>query len=176
MSTPSEPVKGALIIALMICDGFDWDQAVMNLKDNIGPIECKSELFNFDFTNYYEKEMGKGILRGFILFRHLVGQGELGKIKLATNETEKAYIKEGKRRVNIDPGILTANRFVLATGKDAPQRIYLGNGIFADLTLSFQSGEFLKHPWTYPDYTDSRTIDFLSVSRKYYLSKLKSLK
>jgi len=176
MSIASEPAEGALIIALLISKGFDYKKVAQSLIQGNGPIENESELFNFDYTDYYNKEMGNKIERRFILFHHLISQGELSKIKLATNQIEKMHLNDGNRMINIDPGILTANRFVLATGKDAPHRIYLGSGIFADLTLVFQSGEFLKHPWTYPEYADYRTVDFLFKSRKYYLSKLKTQK
>jgi len=174
MSRPNSPAKSALIVALMISKGFDPEKAISDLKENFGKIEEASALFDFEYTDYYNGEMGDGIQRGFTLFKNLVKQGDLAEIKMITNKIEKKYSINNRRRVNLDPGILSSSRFVLATGKDAPHRIYLKNGIFADLTLVFQSGAFLSQPWTYPDYSDEKSLEFLSKCRKIYLSKLKA--
>ena len=70
--------------------------------------------------------------------------------------------------VNIDPGYLLHERFVLATGKNYSHRIYIGKGIYADLTLMYTKGKFEPLPWTYPDYASENIIDFLEKVRKKY--------
>jgi hypothetical protein len=75
--------------------------------------------------------------------------------------------------VNIDPGYLLPERLVLATGKNFTHRIYIGQGIYADLTLIFQKGAFRTLPWTYPDYADRCLIDFLTLVRNKYMLDLK---
>jgi hypothetical protein len=76
----------------------------------------------------------------------------LAAVKLATNAVENEYAENGRRRFNLDPGYLTRERLVLATGKNFVHRIYLGQGIFADLTLIYRKGRFEALPWTFPDY------------------------
>jgi hypothetical protein len=127
----------------------------------------------FDFTSYYETEMGAPLYRRLLTFEKPVPQDQLVRIKLYTNELEMQYMKDGKRRINADPGILSHERFVLATGKNFTHRIYLNNGIFADLTLIFTQGRFQELPWTYPDYKDKNILSFLEKVRSKYLIDLK---
>jgi len=174
MSQPQTPEKGALVIALMISDGFDKRPAMDLMEKEFGPIELKSDQYPFEFTSYYEKEMGPDIRRMFVLFNKLSDQGELADFKLKTNEIEKKYLEGESRQINIDPGILLAGSFILATGKQAPHRIYLRDGIYGELTLKYESGQFCPQSWTYPDYRDSRTTDFLQSARKYYLQARKA--
>ena len=89
--------------------------------------------------------------------------------KLITNGLEEQWIKGASRQVNIDPGYLVASRFVLASGKDFTHRIYVGQGIYADLTLVYTKDQFQPLPWTYPDYQSQPVQDFLIKVRKKYL-------
>jgi hypothetical protein len=98
----------------------------------------------------------------------LIGQDQLADIKLVTNALEQARAADGRRRVNIDPGYLLLERFVLATGKNYSHRIYLGRGIYADLTLIYRQGAFRALPWTYPDYGGQPIGHFLHVVRRKY--------
>lgn len=173
MSTPRLPEKAALIAALMLSRDLDRNGPLERLKQKYGPVAILSDPFEFEFTSYYDKEMGEGIIRCFCVFENLVEQDSLTQTKLNTNEIEKEFLHNGNRSVNIDPGLLTANRLVLATGKQAPHRIYLGQKIFADLTLLYESGHFIPMKWTYPDYQAIQTLDFLNEARKYYLNKIK---
>jgi hypothetical protein len=97
----------------------------------------------------------------------------LSSVKHKTNQIEKKFSTHGKRRINIDPGYITHERFVLATGKNYTHRIYVGNGIFADLTLIYQRGGFQTLPWTYPDYAKENIRSFLTRVRKKYTIDIK---
>jgi hypothetical protein len=68
--------------------------------------------------------------------------------------------------------LMTLGNFVLATGKDNAHRIYLREGIFADLTLIFQGGTYRPLAWTYPDYADNGLIGILNRLRQDYKCKL----
>jgi hypothetical protein len=92
---------------------------------------------------------------------------------LATNQIEDHYAHKGRRRVNIDPGYMLRERFVLASGKNFSHRIYIGEGIYADLTLIYQKGSFKKLPWTYPDYSDNGMLKFLEKVRNKYILDVK---
>ena len=54
----------------------------------------------------------------------------------------------------LHPGVLALGKFLLATTKDQAHRVYLRDGIFAEVTLRFQDGAFRPWPWTYADYRE----------------------
>jgi hypothetical protein len=175
MSLPRSPKPAKLIAGFFLQDKALAADVACDLRERLGSVDMISDWLDFDFTTYYEKEMGAPLYRRLIVFKTLVAQSQLAAIKQMTNRLENNYQRQGQRRVNIDPGYLTAERFVLASGKNFTHRIYLGQGIFADLTLIYQKGDFQALPWTYPDYAARRLIDFLSLVRNKYMLDLKRL-
>ncbi len=139
-------------------------------------IDFQSEIFYFDFTDYYEKEFGKNILRYWISFEPNHSIEQLWKIKLLTNIIEKNLFsdKEGLRKVNIDPGYVDAAKLVLFTTKNYSHRIYLAEGIYAENTLMFFNQKFHPFNWTYPDYKLKESIDFFSTVRQKLVSSKNS--
>jgi hypothetical protein len=113
--------------------------------------------------------MGSPLFRRVFAFKPLISQSDLSAFKLATNKIEDYYSHQGRRRVNIDPGYMLRERFVLASGKNFSHRIYIGAGIYADLTLIYEKGSFKKLPWTYPDYSDGGMLKFLEQVRNKYI-------
>ena len=75
--------------------------------------------------------------------------------------------------VNLDPGYMLLERFVLASGKNFSHRIYIGRRIYADLTLIYTKGRFQTLPWTYPDYAEQNMLTYLEQVRKKYVADLK---
>lgn len=173
MSIPQSPKPAKLVIGLFMKEKRLFDPVARELAEKFGPIDMVSSWFPFDYTIYYEPEMGTPLFRRLLAFKPLIKQGELARIKLMTNDLEQKYSKNSRRRVNIDPGYLVHERFVLATGKNYTHRIYIGRGIYADLTLIYQKGEFQKLPWTYPDYADKKMLTFLEMVRNKYMADLK---
>ncbi|MEJ2715823.1 MAG: DUF4416 family protein [Deltaproteobacteria bacterium] len=173
MSVPQIPDPAGLVMSVLASVRDRVEAATAMLVRRIGPVEKVVGPFAFDFTSYYDSEMGPGIQRWLWLFSHLVDRGELARIKLVTNEIESSFLVEGKRTFNLDPGLLTLENFVLATGKNRAHRIYLGDGIFADLTLVFREGTYRPLPWTYPDYADPELIMMLNELRESYKCKLR---
>jgi len=141
---------------------------------SFGPLDLVSVWMPFDYTTYYEPEMGAPLVRRMLAFKKLIQQSELPAIKLTTNRLEATYSQRGKRRVNIDPGYLLFERLVLASGKNFSHRIYIGQGIYADLTLIYRRGAFEKLPWTYPDYADQPMQTVLQQVRSKYALDLKA--
>jgi hypothetical protein len=176
LSVPQPPKPAKLVVGFFLNDTSLAAAIVRQLQDRLGALEMVSPWLPFDFTSYYEKEMGTPLYRRLVVFKPLIEQTRLVAIKRMTNALEMDYQREERRRVNIDPGYLLPERFVLATGKNFTHRIYLGEGIYADLTLIFQKGAFRSLPWTYPDYADRRLIDFLTLVRNKYRLDLKRLK
>ena len=143
------------------------------LAEKFGAIDMVSSWFPFDLTEYYRHEMGAPLFRRVLTFKELIDQSALSEIKIQTNTIEEKHVKKGKRRVNIDPGYMIHERFVLATGKNFTHRIYIGRGIYADLTLIYQKGKFQRLPWTYPDYTEKKMLGFLKLVRDKYMADLR---
>ncbi len=176
MSIPRTPPKAKLAVGLFMRDKDLAAPFARELERLFGPVDLVGRWIPFDLTDYYGKEMGGELFRRLFSFGKLVGQDELADIKTRTNELEAKYLLDGNRRVNADPGILTLERFVLATGKNFAHRIYLKNGIFADLTLIYTKAGFRELPWTYPDYRDERLRSFLEKAREKYVLDLKKEK
>jgi len=174
MSQPKPPQPAKLVISVFVNDKRLLGTIVSRLAKLFGTIEVMSPLIAFDFTDYYEPEMGPGLVRRMIAFKPLIAQDTLSTIKLKTNILENEFSKDARRNVNIDPGYLVRERFVLATGKNFTHRIYIGNNIYADLTLIFQKGEFRSLPWTYPDYKEKNMLAFLYRVRNKYIIDLGS--
>jgi hypothetical protein len=166
MSQPREPSPAKLVIRFLFSDSGTQRQALDALVLDFGPMDFLSMSGAFPYTTYYDSEMGRGIRRQTAGFLNPVAYGSLPDIKLRTNEIESALSRDGKRRVNIDPGLLSQERFVLATGKDFTHRVYLRDGIYADLTLIYQNGAYRPLPWTYPDYREPEFLHYLEVLRK----------
>jgi len=173
MSHPNEPDHVKLISSLFSPEKEIIDTIVRRLEGIFGPTDWIGPEQLFDRTRYYAGEMGWPLHRRFISFENLIPPDQLVEIKLKTNAIEQQYLIDGNRRVNIDPGYISPERLVLATGKNYTHRIYLSQGIFADLTLIFQKGCFRPLEWTYPDYADPETIGFFNGVRKRYLIQLR---
>ncbi len=117
-----------------------------------GDPDYVSEILPFDYTNYYAAEMGQSLVRRFVAFDRLIRPEELPAVKLETNALEGRLSEGGARRVNIDPGYVAKQHFILATGKGFSHRPYIGQGIYADLTLVYRKETYRPLEWTYPDY------------------------
>jgi hypothetical protein len=95
---------------------------------------------------------------------------------MVTNELERRFSEGGRRRVNIDPGLISRGHLVLATGKGQAHRPYLRDGVYADLTLVYRDESFRPLAWTYPDYADGKVREMFGRIRKKYLLQLKDHK
>jgi hypothetical protein len=174
MSTPQAPKPAKLVIGLIMKDKALFEPLGAKLSAAFGSVDTISSWLPFDYTTYYEPEMGTPLFRRLLTFKKLIEQDALSGIKLKTNRLEHTFSQSGRRRVNIDPGYLLYERFVLASGKNFSHRIYIGSGIYADLTLIYQRGRFERLPWTYPDYADDPILAFLTQVRNKYAVDLKA--
>jgi hypothetical protein len=174
MSIPQIPKPAKLVIGVFTKNIKIIEHLALELSSQFGRIDLVSSWMDFNYTNYYQPEMGSPLARRMFAFKRLIEQTELANIKMATNQLEQAYLTAGKRQINVDPGYMLQERFVLASGKNFSHRVYIGLGVYADLTLMYQKGSFQKLPWTYPDYADPAMICFLDQVRRKYILDLKS--
>ena len=176
MSSPHKPDRVKLISSLFSPEKGVIDTVIEQMSEIYGPIDWSSPEMFFDRTKYYAKEMGWPLHRRFVSFKELIPPETLVKVKLTTNEIENEYLTRGSRRINIDPGYISPERLILATGKNYIHRVYLGRGIYADLTLIFKRGSFRPLEWTYRDYSDPEMIEYLNELRKTYMENLREIK
>lgn len=152
MGTPTKPERGTLFCGLLYAEEGDFWNALLLLQSAYGEFLFYSPPLPWEFSTYYQKEMGGNLKRRYLFFQDPIELDRLADIKLSTNEMEKKLSEGDKRRVNIDPGYLTEAKVVLASTKDYSHRIYLGKGIFAEVTLIYRNGQFQPHINTYRDY------------------------
>jgi hypothetical protein len=175
VSILTSPKAVKLVMSFLFAEGKNFAAAITAAEQIYGPVDFLSEPLPFDFTAYYEPEMGRVLWRRLSGFGPLIAPEQLPEIKIRTNALESRFLNEREgRTVNIDPGYLAASKFILATGKDYSHRIYLGQGIYGDLTLWFQKGAFTPLPWTYPDYASQPLIGLIHLLRRRYLWQLKN--
>lgn len=166
MSRRRVPPPAALVVSVIYREEAVFSGALSCLCARFGRAGRVSDPFPFDRTDYYEREMGKGLVRRFVVFEEEVPRDSLAAAKIACEEIEGRLAARGLRRANIDPGLLTDENFVLATGKNYSHRVYLGCGVFADLALVFRDGDYRPLPWTYPDYAGDEIRAFLRAVRE----------
>lgn len=152
------------------------------LIKRFGPVDLESNIQSFDFTNYYEKELGKGLIQKLFSFESLIKREKLPEIKKLTNDIEINLTKKkditkdissSKRKINLDPGYISLDKFILASTKNGPSRIYLNNGIYAETTLRFINKSFVPCEYTYPNYKTEEYIIFLNKVRQRYKLQLR---
>jgi hypothetical protein len=159
---------------------LDWARA--QAAAAWGPVVLASEPFDFRETDYYAPTMGTGLKKVFWTFVRPFDPGELAGLKRLANRWEEeltAAAQRGEildntgnpitdaRPLNLDPGYLTTAKLVLASTKDHAHRIYLRDGIFAEITLFFRHGRWEHHEWTFPDYRRADYQQFFSQARDY---------
>lgn len=171
---PFTPVK--LICGLISGREDAFRMGEERLVERFGPVDFKSPIFPFAGTDYYEKEMGPALKRGFLSFERLVPPEDLSAIKLYTNALEReigAALATEYRILNLDPGILTSSALIMATAKNFAHRVPLSGGIYAHLELLFLKSGVKTLDWTYPDFRADNYWKFFLDVRKTYLSQIK---
>ncbi len=176
MSKPKPPQPVKLVVSVITGDSALFDTVCERLVERFGEIDYTSETLPFDFTDYYEKELGKDLFRHIISFKDLISPDRLSQIKRYTNDLEDHFLKgRGNRSVNIDPGYIALCHFVLASCKGFAHRPYLADGVYADLTLVFRKKTFRALEWTFPDYASKELIHILNGLRSDYHELLKEM-
>lgn len=169
--TLPKPVK--LLVGLISGDTMLMDKAAALLARHYGPIDFESDTVDFNFTDYYNEEMGEGLKRKFMSFGRLISPDNACRIKILTNKIEKRLGHNGRRRINIDPGYIALSKLVLFTTKDFYHRLYLGKGIYAEVTLQYKDKAFKPFEWSYPDYKAVEHIRFFNKIRDRYAEQIK---
>ncbi|MBP8304485.1 MAG: DUF4416 family protein [Phycisphaerae bacterium] len=179
MWSTKEPRPARLIVGMLAPDERCLKAAAESLAAALGPADLASEVWPFDQTRYYADEIGPAILRQFISMETLVDPGRLASVKHLTNRIEQDLAASlglpVPRPVNLDPGLIEASKLVLATTKNYSHRIYIGDRMYAEVTLVYDRGCWCPMPHTYPDYRLACYHAFFSKVRARLVEQLRGL-
>jgi len=165
---PAPHKKIKLIMGFIFKDEWALEQAETLISRRFGPIDFRSGIVDFPYTDYYSKELGLNLKRKFISLTRLISPENIYLVKLRTCKIEKKLSISGRRTVNIDPGYMAEGKLVLLTTKDHSHRVYLRNGVYAESTLKFHGGTFVPWETTYPDYGSAAYVDIFKQIRNLY--------
>lgn len=175
MSLPSRPLPVKPFVSLIFAQPELETTVFQELAGLLGPPDLISGWLKFHQTRYYNPEMGENLQRRLAFFLHLADPADLCRWKTFTNALEGRLSLAGRRLVNLDPGYLARERLVLATGKNFTHRLYLGAGLYGEVTLVYQKGGWQPLPWTYPDYAGPELRQFFGRARQKYLWQLRQI-
>jgi hypothetical protein len=164
---------GKLVCGIIAAEDAHFERAEAALGALYGPIDLRSGRFPFDFSDYYEPQMGPDLRRGFLSFAGLVPPESLSGIKVRTNALEEEIrlaLGSARRVVNLDPGMIMAAALIMATAKDFSHRVPLQDGIYGHLEFLFRKDGIRLLEWTYPDFRDGRYNPFFLEARKRLLA------
>ncbi len=146
------------------------------LEESFGPIDYKGQFWPFAGTDYYQDEFGTLLERGFVAFRGAFGPEKLPMLKHKAARLEHSWAQNGKRIFNLDIGYMDPDKVVLASFKRGPNKIFLGDGVYADMVLRYTEGRFEPLPWTFSDFHDGRYQKSLLSIRQKLKSELRKFR
>jgi hypothetical protein len=173
MAEPQLPDPVKLLVAIIWADAEARESAISLMTASWGEIDFIGPDRPFDATTYYVPEMGPTLHRRLVSFASLLAPESIREAKLRCNKIETEMAREGRRSVNLDVGYLDHNKLVLASAKNAGQKIHLGVGIYADLVARYKAGRYQPFEWTFPDFKDGRYDDELAAIRERYRQQLR---
>ena len=126
-------------------------------------------------SNLWEEQWGQEWLN----------QGLFSQTPLSQTPLSKGFdISEGtkgdnpdrtiQRPINIDPGYISMTKLVLASTKNREHRLYLRDGIYAEVTLAFRDQCWQPMGWTYADYQRDDVLEFLTQGRQWFTKQVAS--
>ena len=160
---------------------FDFVESPYYLRTMLVPQPPESKPSGSQHDRSQHDQPPRALRKQMALFAAPYDPAELAADKLQSNRWERAWTEEltlsqddSKRLINIDPGYLSMTKLVLASTKNREHRIYLRDGIYAEVTLAFRDQAWTSMPWTYADYQRPDVLEFLKLARKGFTSNLAS--
>lgn len=169
MAAARDPAPVQLFVAVLANPAVQPAGIRAALERELGAVDLAAGPWPHTFTDYYRDQMGANLLRSFFAFEKLFDPADLADVKLRTNDMEKAFTAGGvgavARPVNLDPGYVNEGKVVLASMKDFSHRVYLRRGVFGEVTLYYEGGQWRDRPWTFPDYRTEPYKEFFQRVR-----------
>lgn len=149
-----------------------WDRVAVQLS----PIALISSAFPFTESSYYRASMGDQLKKQFAILSNWYDPAKLATHKLMSHDWESDVAEcipfDVERPLNIDPGYMSMTKLVLASTKNREHRVYLRDGIYAEVTLAFRDQQWQHLPWTYPDYQRQDFRVFFHEARKHLAKEI----
>ena len=162
-----EPVVRLCAIITRFDEAREW--AIDRIERTWGPVASESPAIPFEAGRFYSDAMGRDLTKVIVAVEAFADPAGLADWKHETNAWESEYAKlsdhDVKRPLNMDSGYLSQAKLVLATTKDRDHRIYLRDGIFAEVTLNYVGKRWIHHRWSYPSYRTEGIADFAMQCR-----------
>lgn len=156
------------------------DQAIEHIAADWGKPVIVSPELDFESGGFYTETMGADLKKRLVAFEGFVDPAELADWKCQTNcweeELAAEFSPQESRPLNLDPGYMSQAKLVLATIKDRDHRVYLRDGIFAEVTLTYVGKAWRHHRWSYPSYRTDEVAQFASECRTKLRKHLKETK
>jgi hypothetical protein len=164
--------EAVLFVGSLFSSSEVFASVIPVLRERFGESFYQSPSLAWNYSSYYDEELGVPLFRNFLFFDTVVDPLCLADAKRATSKMEEEFSTNGKRRINLDPGYLTLAKVVLASGKNYSHRICLARGIFCELELFYEKGRFNPLPYTYFDYRDKAFMKIFTDARTLFKKKL----
>jgi hypothetical protein len=177
MGIEREFQKVKLFSGFIYRDDVTYREIKERLVSLYSPIDLESDVFDFfNFTTYYNNEMGAPLFRRFVSFKTLIQPERLPDIKLSANRIEIETAVNGNRTINLDPGFVSDANVIIATTKNYYHRVPLTKGIYAHMEYVIIGKDIRTMEWTYPDYKSPGYMDFFQRLVFLYKQDLKSMR
>ena len=173
MSIAADPEPVLVMVSILQGTGSSLEPAERKLEKLFGPVGLRSDPFPFDLTDYYSEEMGGELQRVWLAFSRLQYADRLPQWKLDCSVLEEEYSSGGSRVLNLDPGYLDHGKLVLASFKAAPDKIYMGSGVYAHTCMRYRFGGFQAPDHSFPDFAAGIFESYMRDSKMYYGSLLR---
>lgn len=168
MSGPDKVLPVLPVVSVISRTPDSLSGVLPELEGHFGQVLLKGGPFPFDMSTYYQAEMGSGLERNWLCFSNLGDPSELPGWKLFCFGIEEAMVHGKARTVNLDPGYLDHGKLVLASFKPAPDKIYMGRGVWAHTCLRYRFGDFHGPDHSFPDFIDGRFNAFFREAKSLY--------
>lgn len=172
MARRQTPPPGQLITSVIYSHIDAVADCLRMLEKQFGRIRCETIDIPYTHTEKYCEEMGDNLMRRFFSFEKPISRDALPDIKPICEKIERQLGDQVQdycfRTVNIDPGIMTPDNLVMSSNREYNHRIYLRNGVFAEVQLIWAKGGFRRLPWTNPDFCHEEAVDFFIRVRESF--------
>lgn len=169
MARPQRPTPGRLVVSVVHSSRDALADALRLLERRFGRVICETIDIPHSNGHEYAEEMGDTLSRRLFSFDRMVSRESLVEIKSACHKIESQlgdHVHDYTfRTVNIDPGIMTPDNFVMACYREYNHRVYINEGVFAEIVLIWSRGKFCRLPWTNHDFCHPEAIDFFTRVR-----------
>ncbi len=167
-----KPPPGRLIASVIYSSYDALVEALPVLERRFGPVEMETVDIPCQVKDLYKEEMGSHLQRRFFCFERPVERDTLPEIKKVCSKIEPLFADQTGdfffRTVNVDPGILTPDNLTMASHRGLNCRIYLRDGVYAELVLIYARDRFARLPWTCGDFCHDEAIDLFMRARSRF--------